>query len=88
MIYKLDFDFKTEYAQAKSQLHLFQSYEAEYEDFQEIKEVTEISEEEAKAIMLKNNDYDTTDATDMEHISLFDTVVGDDFLIVGSTEWE
>ena len=89
MIYKLNFEdgCRVEWCQAKSQLHLLQSYENEYEGFQEITEVTEISEEEAQKIMLENSDYDETDSTDTPEISLADAVVGDDFCIVGSTEW-
>lgn len=88
MIFKLKFDYKTEWCQAKSQLHLLQSYEKESGDFQSIKEVFEISDEEAITIMLKNSEYDETDPTDSAEWSLFDAVVGDDFAIVGSTEWE
>ncbi len=88
MIFKLTFDFKTEFCQAKSQLHLLQSYEKECGDFQQIQEVTEISNEEAKAIMLSNNEHDENDPTSSPEFSLFDTVVGDDFVIVGSSEWD
>lgn len=88
MIFKLIFEDKTEFCQAKSQLHLLQSYEKEYDGFQEIKEIVEISEEEAKTIMLSNSEYDETDPTDSAEVSLFDQVVGDDFVIVGSTEWD
>ena len=87
MIYKLKFEDRIEWCQAKSQLHLLQSYEKEHGGFQEIEEVTEISEAEAKTIMLKNSDYNESDPTDMKEFSLYDTVVGDDFVIVGSTEW-
>lgn len=87
MIYKLKFADKTEWCQAKSQLHLLQSYDKEADDFHNIVEVKEISEEEAKTIMLKNSDYDESDPTDNPEWSLFDAVVGDDFVIVGSTEW-
>jgi hypothetical protein len=87
MIFKLTFPDRTEWAQAKNQLHLLQSYEKEYEGFHEIEDVTEISEEDAKSIMLSNNDYDESDPDDMAEISLFDTVVGADFCIVGSTEF-
>lgn len=87
MIYKLTFEDRAEYAQAKSHLDLLQSYDKEFDDFQEIQEVVEISEEEAKGIMLKNNDYNQNDPEDVKEFSLFDTVVGDDFCIVGSTEW-
>ena len=87
MIYKLKFDDRTEYATAKNQLHLLQSYESENQGFKEIEEVIEISEEEAKTIMLSNSDYDETDPDDMPEISLFDSAVDDEFMIVGSTEW-
>lgn len=59
MIYRLTFKFdenRIDWCQAKSQLHLLQSYENEHYDFQDIKEVIEISEEEAKTIMLQNTD--------------------------------
>lgn len=88
MIFKLTFDDKREFVQAKNQLHLLQSYEKEYGEFQEIREVTEISDEEAKTIMLTNTDYDEDDPGDMpEKISLEDMVCGDDFCILASTEW-
>lgn len=87
MIFKLKFEDKTEFLTAKNQLHLLQSYEDEFYGFQEIEEVTEISEEEAKNIMLKNTDYDENDPEDLEEISLYDSAVGDDFCLVGSSEW-
>ena len=91
MIFKLIFSDKTEYAQAKSQLHLLQEWNNEYDDFYDIQEVIEVSEEEAKTIMLSNNEYDPDLPIDDEfnypEFSLYDSVVGDDFVIVGSTEW-
>jgi len=91
MIFKLIFDDKQEYAQAKSQLHLLQEYHKEYEGFEDILEVIEISEEEAKTIMLSNNEYNPElpeDDDNFKEFSLYDTVVGDDFTIVGSTDWD
>ena len=92
MIFKLIFDEKQEYAQAKSQLHLLQEYHKEYDGFEDILEVVEISEEEAKTIMLSNNEYNPDLPIDDEfnypEFSLYDTVVGDDFVIVGSTDWD
>lgn len=85
MIFKLQFTDRTEFIQAKSQLHLLQSYEAEYEGFQDINDVEEISEEEAKTIMLTNTDTSTFD--ECPEISLYDLSCGDDFTIIGSTEW-
>lgn len=91
MIFKLIFDDKQEYAQAKSQLHLLQEYHKEYEGFEDILEVVEISVEEAKTIMLSNNEYNPElpeDDDNFKEFSLYDTVVGDDFTIVGSTDWD
>ncbi len=85
MIYKLKFGDRTEFAQAKNKLHLLQSYESEFELFQEIKEVQEISEDEAKIMMLKNTDTSTFE--ECPEISLYDLSCGDDFTIIGSTEW-
>ncbi len=85
MIFKLEFSDRTEFIQAKSQLHLLQSYEAEYEGFQDINEVEEISEELAKTTMLTNTDTSTFD--ECPEISLYDLSCGDDFTIIGSTEW-
>lgn len=86
-IFKLEFDDRTDWFQAESILNLLQSYNKEYDDFDEIKEVTEISDEEAKTIMLKNTDHDEDDPNSIAEFSLFDAVVGDDFHIVGSTDW-
>lgn len=87
MIYKLICDDRTEYAQAKNQLHLLQSYDEEYDGFHDITEVVEISDEEAKAIMLTNNDYDEDDPNDTKEISLYSVSCDDEFQIIGSTEW-
>lgn len=91
MIFKLIFEDKQEYAQAKSQLHLLQEWNKEYDDFEDILEVIEISKEEAKKIMLSNNEYnpELPEGDDnFKEFSLYDTVVGDDFSVVGSTEWD
>lgn len=88
MIYQLISPEKKEYAQAKTQLHLLQEYQKEFgDDFLDIQEVIEITDEQAKKIMLTNNEYDENDPDDSPEFSLFDAVVGDDFCIVGSTEW-
>ena len=91
MIFKLIFEDKQEYAQAKSQLHLLQEWNKEYDDFEDILEVIEISEDEAKTIMLSNNEYNPElpeDDDNFKEFSLYETVVGDDFAVVGSTEWD
>lgn len=87
MIFKIKFENKTEYAQAKDMGDLLQSYQEEYgDDVKEIKSVSEISEAQAKKIKLKNTDLSTYD--ECPEFSLYDTVSGDDFIIVGSTEWD
>lgn len=88
MIFKMEFEDRTEWWQAKNQLDLLQSYEREYEGFQDIKNVTEISDEDAKTIMLQNTEYDENDPESFKEISLFDMVVGDDFCLVGSTDFD
>lgn len=90
MIYKLTFtDDRIDWCTAKDQLHLLKSYDAEFDlDLQEIESVEEISEDEAKKIMLTNSDYNEDDPDDRTEIPLFDLVVGDDFSIIGSNEWE
>lgn len=87
MIFKLEFENRTDYAQAKSELHLLQSYEKEYDDFQEILAVEEIEPNKAKEIMLKNVDYDENDPMDTPEFTLFDQACGDDFVIIGSTDF-
>jgi hypothetical protein len=89
MIFKLFFEDKQEYAQAESQLDLLQNYNEEYGGIEDILEVIEISEEEAKTIMLSNNEYNSElpeDDYNFKEVSLYDTVEGEDFVIVGSTE--
>lgn len=91
MIFKLEFSDKTEFAQAKSQLHLLQEWNKEYDDFEDILKVIEISEEEAKTIMLKNNEYNDElpeDDENFKEFSLYDASVGEDFRVIGSTEWD
>ena len=91
MIFKIEFSDKTEFAQAKSQLHLLQEWNKEYDDFDDILEVNEISEEEAKTIMLKNNEYNDElpeDDENFKEFSLYDASVGEDFCVIGSTEWD
>lgn len=91
MIFKLEFADKTEFAQAKSQLNLLQEWNKEFDDFDDILEVTEILEEEAKTIMLKNNEYNEElpeDDENFKKFSLYDASVGEDFCVIGSTEWD
>lgn len=90
MIFRLKFSDKTEFAQAKNQLHLLQNYHQEYDDFMDIEEVEEVSDDEAKKIMLSNDEYNDElpeSGENFKEFSLYDSVCGDDFTIVGSTEW-
>lgn len=81
MIFKLDFPKKTEYAQAKNIDHLREEYEKEYgNDSISMASINSVSDDEAKTIMLKDEDEDET-------FSLFDAVIGDYFLVVGSSDW-
>lgn len=50
-----------------------------------------IDDEVAKTIMISNNEYnpDLPESDDnFKEFSLYDMVVGDDFIIVGSTDWD
>ncbi len=90
MIYKLTFDDgRIDWCTAKSQLHLLQEYNKEYDlSLQEIENLEEISEEDAKTTMLTNPDYDKTDPDDMPEISVYDSAIGDEFAIIGSNEFD
>jgi len=44
MIFKIKSPDRTEFAQAKSHLHLLQEYDKEYDGFHDIEEVTEVTE--------------------------------------------
>ena len=92
MIFQLEFKDKKEFAQAKNLIHLQKEYAKEYgeEELLNLKSVTIISEDVAKTIMLSNNEYnDELPESDdnFKEFSLYDSVSGDDFVIVGSTEW-
>lgn len=88
MIFKLTFeDGRIEWFTAKSQLHLLQSYDTEFDlRLQEIESIEEISDEAAKTIMVKNNEVDEFIDGEIKSISLFDISVGHDFAIIASTE--
>jgi hypothetical protein len=90
MIYKLKFDDgRTDWITAKSQLHLLQQYDKDFDlPLQEIEELEEISEEEAKTIMVKNTEFDEDNPDDMpEELSIWELAVGDDFCLIASTEF-
>ena len=86
-IFRLKFkDQREDFAQARNQLHILQSYNQEYDDFNEITEIEEIIPEKAKNIRLKNNEYTGKDNMP-EYFSLYNAACGYDFCIIGSTDW-
>ncbi len=87
MIFELKFTERTEFAQAKNLKKLQEDYAQEYgeEEILEIKSITIIEADAAKTIMLTNTDSSTFD--ECPEISLYDLSCGDDFTIIGSTEW-
>ena len=91
MIYQIKWeDGRIDNCTAESILHLLKSYDADYFLFlQEIESVTEISNKEAKKIMVRNPEYDEDVKNDMpEEISLFDLGGNSsDFMIIASTEF-
>lgn len=91
MIYKLTFeDGRIDWCTAKDELHLLKSYDADFDlPLQEIESIEEISGEEAKKIMVRNTDFDEDYPDDMpEKLSIWELVVGDDFCIIASTEFD
>lgn len=86
MIFKLTFPAKVLFAQAKNLTQLHAEYNKEYDDHEDLQMTETISEEEAKLIMLKNTDESTF--AECPEFSLYATVVGVDFVVVGSTEWD
>jgi len=90
MIYKLTFDDgRTDWCTAESILHLLKSYDADFDlPLQEVDEVREVTDEEAKTIIVKNTEYDEDDKDDSPTMLLFDCAVGNDFAIIASTEYE
>lgn len=90
MIYRLTFeDGQIYWCTAKDQLHLLKSYDSDYDlRLQELDEIKEISDEEAKTIMVINTEFDEDDPDDVETIPLLDLAAGDDFVIISSTEFD
>lgn len=88
MLFKLEFQERNEYAQAKSLSHLREEYEKEYGDNEPLLEemITIISEEEAKKIILKNMDESTSE--ECPEFSLWDIAGGDYFAVLATTEWD
>ena len=92
MIYKLTFDDgRIDWCTAKDQLHLLKSYDNEFElSLQEVENIEELSEEEAKATMVRNTEFDKDDPDDMpEELSIYDLAGSmDDFALIASTEFD
>lgn len=91
MIYKLTFDdARIDWCTAKDQLHLLKSYDKDFDlSLQELESIDEISEEEAKKIMVSNTEFDEDNPEDMpEQLSIWELAVGDDFCIIASTEFD
>lgn len=92
MIFKIEFkddDNRVEFCQAKDLNDLHAGYEEEYgeEEVLNFKSVTIIDDETAKTIKLVNTEHDETDPESPADFTLFEAAVGDDFCIIGSTEW-
>lgn len=90
MIYKISFDDgRIDWCTSKSILHLIKSYDADFDlPIQEIESIEEISDSEAKTIMVKNTEYhDDIENDEAEEISLYDLKISDDFDIIASTEF-
>lgn len=91
MIFKLTFDDgRIDWCTAKDQLHLLKSYDDDFDlPLQEIESIYQISDEEAKTIMVRNTEFDEDSPDDMpEQICLYDLSVGEDFAIIASTEFD
>jgi hypothetical protein len=91
MIYKLTFDdARIDWCTAKDQLHLLKSYDKDFDLLlQELESIDEITEEEAKTIMVSNTEFDEDNPDDMpEQLSIWELAVGDDFCIIASTEFD
>jgi hypothetical protein len=90
MIYKLTFeDGRIDWCTAKNELHLLKSYDADFDlPLQQLEDLQEISEEQAKTIMVNNTEYDEDNPEDMpEQLSLWKLGDGDEFCIIASTEF-
>jgi len=91
MIYKLTFeDGRIDWCTAKDELHLLKSYDADFDlPLQEIESLLEISEEDAKTIMVRNTEFDEDEPDDMpEELPIWKLAVDDDFCIIASTEFD
>ena len=85
MIFELEFPERKEFVQAKSLKKMQIEYAKEFgeEEFLKVKKVIIIEPEVAKGIFLISNEPELIDK-----ISLYDAACGNDFAIIGSTDWD
>lgn len=90
MIYKLTFtDGRIDFITAKNPLHLLKSYDDDFDLLlKDVEDLQEVTEEEAKTIIVKNTEYDENDPDDVETMMLWALASGDDFCIISSSEYE
>lgn len=88
MLFRLKFEGGEEYCQAKDILHLLQSYEREYNGFQEILELEEVSEIEAKKIIVYDDIEPKQIVGDVVETSLFDLYHCNNFELIASFRHE
>ena len=90
MIFELKFtDGRIVNCTAKDIVDLIKSYDLEFDlPIQEIESITEVSEDQAKVIQVRNTEFNEPDSDDGEYFNLFDLAVGDDFKIIASTEFD
>ena len=88
MIFKLTFDDgRVDWCTAKDHLDLFQSYDRDYDfSLQEIESLEVITEEEARATLIRNYDHEVGGDEPVE-VSVWDIAVSDSFEIIASTEF-
>lgn len=91
MIFKITYDDeRIEFCTAKDQLHLLKSYDLTHElCLQEIESIEELTDDQAKKIMVFNTDYDELDPeSEPKEVSLFSLHVNDDFGFIAGSEFE
>jgi len=54
---------------------------------QELESIEEITEDEAKTIMVSNTEYDEDNADDSQVIALYDLSINNDFAVIASNEF-
>lgn len=90
MLFKIELSETIEYAQAKSHLDLLQSYHLELECFMDISKVEEVTNDEARNIILLNTEFDESIEESQDNpkeISLFDLYLTNEFLVLATTNY-